>query len=59
MFNQIILMNSRIEMIDLLEEKVRTEPFLLQTIIEEYVLNMSEEKYIELEDFVVNNFGNE
>ena len=52
-------MNSRIEMIDLLEEKVRTEPFLLQTIIEEYVLNMSEEKFTELEDFVVNHFGDE
>jgi len=52
-------MNSRIEMIDLLEEKVRTEPFLLQTIIEEYVLNMSGEKYIELEDFVVNHFGDD
>ena len=59
MFKQIILMNSRVEMIDLLEEKVRTEPFLLQTIIEEYVLNMSEEKFTELEDFVVNHFGDE
>jgi hypothetical protein len=52
-------MNARIEMIDLLEEKVRTEPFLLQAIIEEYVLNMSEEKFTELEDFVVNHFGND
>jgi hypothetical protein len=59
MFNQTILMNARIEMIDLLEEKVRTEPFLLQAIIEEYVLNMSEEKFTELEDFVVNHFGND
>lgn len=59
MFNQISRMNPRAEMIDLLEEKVRTEPFLLQTIIEEYVLNMSEEKFTELEDFVVNNFGND
>jgi hypothetical protein len=56
---QIILMNSRVEMIDLLEEKVRTEPFLLQTIIEEYVLNMNEEKFTELEYFVVNHFGDD
>jgi hypothetical protein len=59
MFNQISRMNPRAEMIDLLEEKVRTEPFLLQTIIEEYVLNMSEEKFTELEDFVVNHFGDD
>lgn len=52
-------MNDRIEMIDLLEEKIRTEPFLLQTIIQEYVLNMTEEKFTELQDFIVNNFGND
>ena len=52
-------MNSRVEIIDLLEEKVRTEPFLLQTIIEEYVLNMNEEKFTELEYFVVNHFGDD
>jgi hypothetical protein len=52
-------MNDRIEMIDLLEEKIRTEPFLLQTIIQEYVLNMTEEKFTELQDFIVNNFGDD
>lgn len=50
-------MATRTEMIDLLQELVSNDQDLMQTIIEEYVLNMSESKFDELEDFIVNNFG--
>jgi hypothetical protein len=43
-------------MIDLLEELVSKDRDLLETIIQEYVLNMSDSKFDELEDFIVNNF---
>jgi hypothetical protein len=50
-------MTTRTEMIDLLEELVSKDRDLLETIIQEYVLNMSESKFVELEDFIVNHFG--
>ena len=49
-------MTTRTEMIDLLEELVSKDRDLLETIIQEYVLNMSDSKFDELEDFIVNNF---
>ncbi len=49
-------MTTRTEMIDLLGELVSKDSDLLETIIQEYVLNMSESKFDELEDFIVNNF---
>ena len=55
--NRHSLMATRTEMIDLLQELVSNDQDLMQTIIEEYVLNMSESKFDELEDFIVNNFG--
>ena len=52
-------MTTRTEMIDLLEELVSKDRDLLETIIQEYVLNMSDQKFDELEDFIVNNFGDD
>jgi len=52
-------MTTRTEMIDLLGELVSKDSDLLETIIQEYVLNMSESKFDELEDFIVNNFGDD
>jgi len=49
-------MTTRIEMIDLLEELISKDSDLLETIIQEYVLNMSDQKFDELQDFIVNNF---
>lgn len=52
-------MTTRTEMIDLLEELASKDRDLLETIIQEYVLNMSDSKFDELQDFIVNNFGND
>jgi len=52
-------MTTRTEMIDLLEELVSKDRDLLETIIQEYVLNMSDQKFDELQDFIVNNFGDD
>ena len=40
-----------------LYEKCRQDPDLLATIINEYVCSLSDNKLIELEDFLTNNFG--
>ena len=40
-----------------LKEKCREDADLLATIISEYVWNLSNDKLTELEDFLVNNFG--
>jgi len=42
-----------------LKEKCREDSDLLDTIISEYVWNLSESKLDELEDFLANNFGDE
>ncbi len=38
-------------------EKCRQDPNLLASIINEYVCSLSDNKLIELEDFLTNNFG--
>jgi hypothetical protein len=52
-------MTSRQEMIEILEEKCIQDVDLVNTIINEYVLNLNEDKLAELEDFIVNNFGDD
>jgi hypothetical protein len=42
-----------------LYEKCRQDPDLLVTIINEYVCSLSDNKLIELEDFLSNNFGDD
>jgi hypothetical protein len=43
----------------LLYDKCREDPDLLGSIITEYVWNLSNDKLNELEDFLVNNFGDD
>jgi hypothetical protein len=50
-------MNKRMEMIDILQQECRNDYDLLNQIIEEYVLGLSESESDSLEDFIVNNFG--
>ena len=47
------------ELEEFLYDKCRQDPDLLATIISEYVSSLSDNKLIELEDFLVNNFGEE
>ena len=42
-----------------LKEKCQQDPDLLDTIISEYVWNLSNDKLKELEDFLTNNFGDD
>ena len=44
---------------ELLYEKCRQDPDLLATIIDEYLTSLSDSKLEELEDFMVNNFGDD
>ena len=46
-------------MFELLYEKCRQDPDLLATIIDEYLTSLSDSKLTELEDFMVNNFGDD
>jgi len=50
-------MTNRTELEWILKEICREDPDLLDTIISEYVWNMSESKLTELDDFLTNNFG--
>jgi hypothetical protein len=52
-------MTDRTEIEFFLNEKCREDPDLLATIISEYVWSLSNSKLDELEDFLVNNFGDE
>jgi hypothetical protein len=52
-------MTNRTELEDLLYEKCREDPDLLATIISEYVWNLSGDKLTELEDLIINNFGDD
>ena len=47
------------ELEEFLYEKCRQDPDLLATIINEYVTSLSDNKLIEREDFLSNNFGDE
>ncbi len=57
--NRIPKMTNRTELEWILKEKCREDPDLLATIISEYVWNLSQSKLEELEDFMVNNFGDD
>ena len=46
-------------MFELLYEKCRQDPDLLATIIDEYLTSLNDTQLNELEDFMVNNFGDE
>lgn len=50
-------MNKQIQMIEILSEECRKDPDLLDTIIEEYVMGLNAIEEANLEDFIVNNFG--
>ena len=52
-------MTNKIELEEFLYEKCRQDPDLLATIVSEYVTSLSDNKLIELEDFLVNNFGDD
>jgi hypothetical protein len=52
-------MTNRTELEWFLKEKCREDSDLLETIISEYVWNLSDSKLDELEDFLSNNFGND
>ena len=47
------------ELFEFLYEKCKEDPDLLATIINEYVCSLSDNKLIELEDFLTNNFGDD
>lgn len=51
------MMDKQMEMIDILQQECRNDPALLDTIIEEYVLGLNAFEEANLEDFIVNNFG--
>ncbi len=53
------MMTNRTELEFFLYEKCREDPDLLATIISEYVWNLTPEKLTELEDLIINNFGDD
>lgn len=44
---------------EFLYEKCRQDPDLLTVILDEYLTGLSESKLVELEDFLMNNFGDD
>ena len=46
-----------VELEEFLYESCRQDPDLLATIISEYILSLNDAQLTELEDFLVNNFG--
>ena len=44
---------------EFLYDKCRQDPDLLATIIDEYLTSLSDSKLDELEDFLMNNFGDD
>ena len=47
------------ELFEFLYAKCMEDPDLLATIIDEYVASLSDSKLDELEDFLMNNFGDD
>ena len=47
------------ELEQFLYEKCRQDPDLLSTIITEYIIRLDDADLTELEDFMVNNFGDD
>lgn len=52
-----ITMNKQMEMIDILQHECRKDSELFDMIVEEYVLGLNAFEEANLEDFIVNNFG--
>ena len=52
-------MTDKVELFEFLYSKCREDYDLLAMIVDEYVTSLSDNKRIELEDFLVNNFGDE
>ena len=50
-------MTDKVELFAFLYDKCREDRDLLSNILSEYVDSLSDSKLIELEDFLVNNFG--
>jgi hypothetical protein len=50
---------TQIQMIDILQEKCLEDEELMFTIIDEYVSSMNVDELKTLEDFIVNNFGDD
>jgi hypothetical protein len=57
--DQLIQHSTGEELEQFLYEKCREDADLLATIISEYVSTLSDNKLIELEDFLSNNFGDD
>jgi len=52
-------MTDKVELFEFLYDKCREDRDLLANILDEYVDSLSDNKLIELEDFLVNNFGDD
>ena len=52
-------MTDKVELSEFLYDKCREDRDLLANILDEYVDSLSDNKLIELEDFLVNNFGDD
>ena len=52
-------MKNTAELEEILYDKCREDSDLLATVISEYVMTLSDSKLDELEDFIVNNFGDD
>ena len=52
-------MADKVELFEFLYDKCREDRDLLANILDDYVDSLSDNKLIELEDFLVNNFGDD
>ena len=52
-------MTDKVELFEFLYEKCQEDTDLLANIVDDYVDSLSDNKLIELEDFLVNNFGDD
>ena len=57
--NPAIKMKNTAELEEFLYDKCREDSDLLATVISEYVMTLSDSKLDELQDFLVNNFGDD
>ena len=48
-----------LELEEFLYDSCRQDPDLLATIVSEYILSLNDAQLTELEDFLINNFGDE
>ena len=50
-------MTDKVQLFEFLYRECQKDPDLLAMVIDEYVVSLSDSKLDELEDFIVNNFG--